>query len=127
MGNQQDLYTIFVAQGVKIAEQHIESVKQNPNVIPKVMVAIVNRVEQTAEKRGIKFDISIKFTGAQEILAFLIKEAGIEIDEQALTQMIKEMVGIYLKQAVASGKMTQEEVIQLGQQAQQQMGASNGK
>ena len=115
---QQDKYDIFVGYCIKVAKSQLYKLKQDPNKLPNILVAIVTRVEDEAAKNGITFDWAIKYHGIKEILTFIIAKSGIEIDEATLDQMIRKAVGMYFQRAVASGKMTKEEVAQLGQQMQ---------
>jgi hypothetical protein len=129
--DQQKKHDIFVGYCIKVAKSQLYKLKQDPNKLPKLLVTIVNRVEDEAAKNGITFDWAVKYHGVRELIIFMIDKSGIEIDDKTLDQMIRKAVGIYLKQAVASGKMTKEEVVQLGQdieggQGQQQTGILGG-
>lgn len=124
---QQELYTIFVAQCVKILKQM--DIPQTPEGIAGALVNAVIRVETEGDKRGLKFDLAIKFKAGQELLSFVLQKLGMEVDEQTVQQIVKMMVGMYLQKAVASGRMTKEEVAKLAPQGNitgQMMGAQNG-
>lgn len=130
-GGNQDLYDIFVAQGIKLAAGVADQIKQNPQqpgivgTIGDAMVDIVNKVEDEGSKNGFKFGLDIIFHGAKNIMDNLLRMSGVELNENETKAVIGHMVGRYLDESVKSGKMTQEQVVQMGQEAQQEMGGQD--
>lgn len=117
----QDLYDIFVAQGIKLAGPLSEKMKGKASIdtLGNALFEIVKRVENEGVKNGVKFPIEVLLHGSNEILAHLIQWSGVQIDEQQTKAVIGMAVGKYLQDAVKSGKMTAQQVQELGQQAQQ--------
>jgi hypothetical protein len=84
------------------------------------MFEIVSRVESEGNKNGVIFDLAVMLHGAQEILTTLLEMSGIELQEDQVKETVGYMVGMYLDNAIETGKMTKEEVVQLSEQAKQQ-------
>lgn len=121
---QQEAYDIFVGQGTRLAQGAAKGLQgqANPQAIGDAMAGIVERVEAEGAKNGIQFDLAVMLHGAGNILQNLLVLAGVELDEAQTKEAVGHMVGRYLENAVQSGRMTQEQVVQLGQQAEQQGG-----
>jgi hypothetical protein len=119
----QDNYDIFVAQGIKLASQAADRLKGKASidVLGNTLYEIVNKIDDEGRKHGITFDISILLHGSNEILGQLIDMSGVQINEEQIKAVIGTAVGKYLQNAIKTGKMTQEQIIQLAQQAQQSM------
>lgn len=113
----QDLYTIFVSQGVKLAKAMLKKIQPTPESIAQAILAIVTRLEQAGEKNGLAFDLPVIFNGSKEILIYIISQLGMEPDENFVKQTVGLMVGKYLNNAITSGKMTKEEAMQLAEEA----------
>jgi DNA-binding protein YbaB len=118
---EQEYYDIFVSQGIILARQLVGQLQGNtdPEVIGNMMFQIINRVEVEGEKNGITFPGKVLMHGAGEILSVLLDEAGIEPDEEMVKQIIGVYTGKYLDNAIKTGKMTEEQVVRMGQRAQQ--------
>jgi hypothetical protein len=117
---QQELYDIFVGQGINLAAQFADTLEPDPQLIGQAMFEIVSRVESEGNKNGVIFDLAVMLHGAQEILTTLLEMSGIELQEDQIKETVGYMVGMYLDNAIETGKMTKEEVIQLSEQAKQQ-------
>lgn len=126
---QQDLYDIFVGKSIELAGVHAQRLKDQENVTPEnvaeIMFQIVSRTEEDAQKNGIQFDMAIKLKGSENILKVLLNMGGVKFNEQQYRETIGRMVPKYLKSQVQGGKMTEQEVIQLAQQAQQSLQQEN--
>ena len=120
----QDLYDIFVSQGIKMAGPISEKMagKASIDTIGNALFEIVKRIENDGMKHGVKFPIEVVLHGSNEILSHLIQWTGVQVDEQKTKAIIGMAVGKYLQDAIKTGKMTQEQVQQLGSQAQQSAG-----
>lgn len=131
--NNQDLYDIFVAQGIKIAASVADMLNEQPQdgiigTVGDAMVDIVHKIEDDGAKNGFQFSEAIKFHGAQNILDNLLRMSGIKLNENETKTVIGHMVGRYLDESVKAGKMTKEQVVQMARDAnqQQQAGEQNG-
>jgi len=121
----QDRYNIFVSQGILIASKLAKSIagKASIDTLGNALFSIVTKVEDEGLKHGVKFDLGLLMKGSQEILAYLIDKSGVDVQqmgEEGIKSIVGIAVGKYLQSAIKSGKMTQEQVIQLAQQAQAQ-------
>ena len=119
---QQEMYDIFVGQGTKLAMSAAKSLQgqTDPKVIGEAMFEIVDRVESEGMKNGMKFDLATMLHGSGNILSNLVHTAGIQLDENQTKEVVGHMVGKYLDNSVKTGKMTPEQVVQLGEQAKSQ-------
>lgn len=118
---QQELYDIFVSQGIKLAGPAADALKGNasPEAIGGAMFQIVVRLEAEGKKNGLNFDLAVMLHGAIEILGALLKFAGVSLPEEDQKATIGYLVGMYLNDAMKTGKMSKEQVVQLAQQAEQ--------
>jgi hypothetical protein len=118
----QDLYTIFVSQGIKLAKGMLRSIQKTPESVAKALVAIAHRLEESGAKNGLNFNLPVIFNGSRELLIYILSQAGIEADEEFVKKATGLMVGMYLQQTMASGKISKEEAQELMRQVQQQAG-----
>ena len=120
----QEMYDIFVAQGTKMAAAAAQQLqgRVNPAAVGEVLAGIVNRIEEEGGKHGMKFDLTVLLHGSTNIMTNLLELAGIEMDEDQQKETIGHMVGTYIEGAVQSGKFSQDQVVQLAEQAQQSEG-----
>ena len=118
---EQELYDIFVSQGIILARQLSPKLEGNadPQIIGNMMFQIIDRVESEGIGQGITFPGKVLMHGAGEILAVLLDTAGIEPDEEMVKTIVGVYTGRYLDNAVKTGKMTKEQVVRMGQRAQQ--------
>jgi len=119
-GNEgQELYDIFVAQGIKLASKTSEKMqgKISTELLGKSLFSIVNRIVTEGEKHGIKFNNSVLLHGSREIMGHLIKMSGVEIDDTRISAAVGIAMNEYFDNAVKTGKMTKEEVVQLSEEA----------
>lgn len=122
---QQDLFDIFVAQGLKLASGM--KISPNPELIADAMIGIIDRVEQDGAKNGINFPLEIIFKGGQEILTGMLLIHDIEPDEAMIQQAVGIVVGKYLEKAMKTGKMTKDQVAELAQtKVPEKQGQKNG-
>lgn len=129
--NQEQL-DMFVANGLnivhdqKITDVILSQVQKNPDsvdAIAKATLMVINKLEDSSSSNGIKIEDGIKIVGANQIMGEIInltEKAGMEplIDEQKY-QAFSLAISMYLDGAVKSGKMTKEQLISMGQDAQQ--------
>ena len=122
--NNQADYDIFVSQGIKIADKMADKIEPHPESIASIMLVIVKKIETEGAKNGIVFDKSVLLNGTQEILLALLAFAEIELTEEQVKHVIGKIIGMYLQDAIKTGKMSQQEVVRYGQelQAMQQQG-----
>jgi hypothetical protein len=118
---QQEAYDIFVGQGTKLAASVAEEIESeaDPKMIADAMLHIINTVESEGEQNGVQFDVVAKLHGSLNILTNLLDMSGVEMPEEQLKETVGYLVGKYLEGSIQSGKMSQEEVVQLSEQAQQ--------
>jgi hypothetical protein len=120
----QDLYDIFVSQGIRLAGAAAEKLKGKTSIdlLGNALFEIVNRIETEGEKNGIGFNIAVILHGSNEILGHLIRFSKVQINEEQIKAVIGIATGKYLENAVKTGKMSQEQVQQLARTAQQSAG-----
>jgi len=121
----QDRYNIFVSQGILMASKIAPTIagKASVDTLGNALFGIVTKVEDGGLKHGVKFDLNLMMKGSQEILAFLIDRTGVDVEqmgEEGIKSVVGIAVGKYLQSAIKSGKMTEQQVIELAQQAQAQ-------
>ncbi len=118
---EQNLYTVFVSQGIKqLAQQDYQNLPKNTQDIASALFVIVDRVVTSGEKNGVVFSFPVILHGANEILNTLLSIAGIELSNKETAEVAGLAVGKYLQNAVDTGRMTEKEVVELGKQAKQQ-------
>jgi hypothetical protein len=124
----QDAYDIFVAQGIKLASAVSEKLQGSASidVLGNALFEIVNKIETEGEKNGVKFDLSVLLHGSNEILGHLIDMSQVEISEEQVKAVVGIAVGKYLNNAVKTGKMTPDQVVQLSEAAKQNMPQQGG-
>jgi hypothetical protein len=117
----QEGYDIFVAQGIKMASQMAPELQQGQgdkvDLLSDAVFNIVNRVEDEGAKNGINFDLAVMLHGSNEIMGYLAKAAGMELNDDQVKQAVGGLVGRYLKNAINTGKMSKEQVIKLADEA----------
>lgn len=116
---QQDLYNIFVAQGIKIASEiapRLEG-KASIDTLGNALADIINKIETEGARHGIKFPLEVLLHGSNEILGYMIDVSGVQANEQQIKGMIGVAVGNYVQNALKTGKMSKEQLIELAQQA----------
>jgi hypothetical protein len=133
---QQELYDIFVSQGTMLAAKAADQLKgqdQNtPGIVGTVgdaMSDIINKVEDDGAKHGIQFDEVSMVHGSAEIMTNLLNMSGIKLTDEQKKQVAGHAIGRYFNEAMQSGKMPKERLMQYGQQIQQmnqEGGPSNG-
>ena len=121
----QDLYDIFVAQGINLVSKVGPKLvgAASPDLLGSTLFDIVSRIESEGEKNGVKFDLPTLFNGSKEILEHLIDVSQVDINEEQIKAVIGVAVGKYLNNAVRTGKMSRQDVAQLAQVAESQISA----
>ena len=117
----QDGYDIFVAQGIRLASQIDMQGKASVDLLGRTLFDVVSRVEAEGTKNGIKFDLAIVLHGSNEILGYMLQKAKVQIDEEQTKAVIGVAVGLWIQDALKSGKMTPEQLKSLADQGQQTM------
>lgn len=128
----QDQFDIFVANGINIiheqatADAIINQVKSNPDpidAIAKATLDVVVRLEESAASNGIQLEDSVKIAGANQLMGEIINltevSGGNKLADEQKYQAFSLAVSMYLDGAIKSGKMTKEQLVQMGQEAQQ--------
>ena len=117
----QDIYDIFVSQGILIVKQIAHTLKGKSSIdsLGNALFNIVSKIETEGEANGIKFPLDIIAHGSNEILGFLLKESGVEVDEQKIRAIIGIAVGEYIEDAMKTGKFTQEQIQEIAQSGEQ--------
>jgi hypothetical protein len=124
----QDAYDIFVAQGIKLASAVSEKLQGSASidVLGNALFEIVNKIETEGAKNGVRFDLPVLLHGSNEILGHLIDMSQVDISEEQVKAVVGIAVGKYLDNAIKTGKMTQDQVIQLSEAANQNMPQQGG-
>lgn len=120
----QDLYDIFVSQGIKLASaagQQMQG-KASVDLLGNALFEIVKKIEATGEKHGIRFELDVILHGSNEILGHLINVSKVNINEDQIKAVVGIAVGQWLKNAIQTGKMTMEQAQAMVQQGQQPAG-----
>lgn len=119
----QDLYDIFVSQGIRIAFKIAPQLegKSSIDILGNALFNIVNKIEVEGAKNGIRFPIEVLLHGSNEILGHLIEATKVKINEQQIKAVVSMAVGRWIENAMKTGKMTKDQLVQLAQQAQQAM------
>lgn len=117
----QELYDIFVAQGIKLAQATAKRIQGNASIdtLGSALFDIVNKVESEGEKNGVKFGLDVLIHGSNEVLGHLLEMCKVDVQEEQIKAIVGTAVGKYLDNAIKTGKMTSEQVVQLAQQAKQ--------
>ncbi len=127
--NQEEI-DIFVANGLKIVHNpkvsdaliaRIVKAKNPVVAISEATLFIVEKLEQSSAAAGKKPSLTTLAYGANALMGEIIasaEAAGMKkMDDETKYRAFSMAVGQYLDAAVKTGKMTKEEVIQLGKDA----------
>lgn len=130
LGFDQKEFDIFLANGIKmvhtenISDRIISAVADSKNpvqAIADVTLNIVSRLEQSAEAKGKKLSFIVLAYGANVLMGEIItiaEAAGMKkLTKPEKYQAMSLATGKYLDNAVKTGKMTKEELAQLGEEA----------
>jgi hypothetical protein len=122
---------IFVANGIKIVHNpkasdqlisQIVKAAKPVEAIADATIIIVGKLEQSATAAGKKPSLTTLAYGANVIMGEIItsaEAAGMpKLNDEQKYMAFSLAVGKYLEDAVKTGKMTEEEVIQLGKEAE---------
>jgi hypothetical protein len=120
---EQDLYDIFVSQGIKIASEISGSLqgKASIDTLGNALYDIVKKIETEGSKNGIQFPLSVLLHGSNEILGYLLDVSEVKVTEDQTKGIIGIAVGKYIQDALNTGKMTKDQLGNLAKQAQQTM------
>jgi hypothetical protein len=118
---------ILVAQGTILAYKAAKSIqgKASVEVIGRGLFEIIKKVETDGKKHGVSFGLPVVASAAPEILAHIIKASGTDVNEEQQKAAIGVATGLYLQDAIKSGKMTQEDLTKLVQQYQGESNQGN--
>lgn len=126
--SQQDLYDIFVSQGIKLASSIGKEMqgKASIELLGNALFEIVKRIESEGQKNGIQFGLDIILHGSNEILGHLINVSKVDITEDQIKAVIGMAAGQWLRNAISTGKMTIDQARNMVQQGQQSMDQFEG-
>jgi len=127
----QEAVDIFVANGMKIihnpkvSDALISKIVKSENPVQAVAdatLSIVSRLEESSKAAGRPLALPTIAYGANILMEEIMntaEAAGMEkMDEAARYQTFSLAVGKYLDDAIKTGKMTKEELIRLGKEAE---------
>ena len=122
---------IFIANGMKMIHSEkisdgiiarVTKAKNPVAALADVVLNIVARLEQSSEAAGKKLSFTTLAYGANVLMGEVIasaEAAGMKkLDNKAKYEAMSLAVSKYLDNALKTGKMTKEELIQLGQEAE---------
>jgi len=128
----QEQFDMFIANGLSIIHERettdaiLNQIQSNPDpidAIAKATLDIVVRLEDSAAANGMKLEDSTKIAGANQLMGEIINlvevSGGKKLADEQKYQAFSLAVSMYLDGAVKSGKMTKEQLVQMGQEAQQ--------
>ena len=128
--NEQDQYDMFVANGIslihdpKISEGLIKRVANAADpvdAIARVTLDIVQRLESSAQKNGMELSPTTLAHGANDLMGEVItlaEAAGMQpLTDEQKHQAFSLATALYLDSAVKEGKITPEQLQQMGQEA----------
>ena len=130
----QQEYDIFVSNGIRIIhgnarEAIINQLKgQEPaDAVAMATVGVIERIESGAADKGKKINESVLLNGANELMNNIIElgegsGAIKEMSEDDRVNAVKKATGMYIKNALESGKMTKEQLVQDAEALKQQFG-----
>lgn len=120
----EDLYHIMAAQGIKIAigmKQQLAG-KRDPKILSDIILSIIERVESEGRSHGLDFPLQVVKAAGETISMVVFIVAGISESEQDL-QLVKQVIGIvvgkYMEKGRQSGRITNEQIQVLAQELQQ--------
>lgn len=130
--NEDPQYDIFITNGMSIiydsatSKKLINQIVKSPDPIEAVSDAtlnVVGKLESSAESSKIKIQDSVLIQGSNALMGEIIglaEAAGMEpLSDEQKYQAFSLAVSKYIQRALKSGKMTQEQLIALGQEAAQ--------
>jgi len=128
----QEKLDIYVANGIKIihspevSDQLVERMKasQNPIVdVADATISVVERLDSSGESRGVALPIEIKAKAANifmdEIMTIGESVGMPKFNDEQKLQAVSLALGKYIDKSVKSGKMSPEELQQMGGRAAQ--------
>lgn len=126
----QDQMDIFISNGMmilhnqKVSDGILSKILKNKHkmkAMAEAMVGIVNRLAISAEKSGQKLANETIAFGTNYLLGELIEvaeAAGMQkLSTEQKTEILQRCIGMYISEAVDSGRMTKAELKKLGEQA----------
>lgn len=90
----------------------------SPKEFGQTMFAIIKRVVEEGAKNGVVFDLDTIHTGAIEVFVILVQLCNLQFSEEQIKEAAGHMVGMYIDDAVKTGKMTKEQAVALAQKAE---------
>jgi hypothetical protein len=116
---------IMASQGIILAHKKVGKRmrgRANIELLGRSLSEIVKQVESGGAKHGVRFGLSEIMSAAPEILSHIIKASGAQVTDEQQKAAIGLATGMYLEDAIKSGKMTKEQLGQLAQQLSQSGG-----
>ena len=127
----QEEADIFVANGIRIIHDQkvsdglinqIKSSKDPIEAVADATLSIVERLEQSSSQNGATLSDAAKIHGSNQLMGEIINLAEIagvpKLNDEQKYQAFSLAVSKYLDGAVKSGKMSKEQLAQMGQEAQ---------
>jgi len=126
----QEEADVFVANGVQIIHQpnvsdnlikQIQSSKDPIEGIANATLSIVERLEESSGQNGVQISDTAKIHGANQLMGEIIQIAEIagvpKLNDDQKYQAFSMAVSRYLDKSVKSGKMSKEQLAQMGKEA----------
>ena len=123
---------LFMVNGLSMihknnnASQILQTVNQSRSrgeAIGNIVAPVIERLESSAGEEGVEISPETTLSGMVlliEEVASIIEETGGEpITEEELKEATGTVVGVYLEDAISSGKITKEQVIELAVQLEE--------
>lgn len=127
---QQKKFDIYIAQGIRIIHdekvtsqmlQHLEGSQDPVTVFADTTLGVIKRLDEESGKQGFELEIELKAHAANLLMGELMtiaESAGLQpLDDEQRYQAYSLAVSKYIDNAVKTGKMSQDELVQLGEQA----------
>lgn len=116
---EQDLYNIFVSQGVKAVYNLADKIegKGSIKLIGDTLFQIVDKIETEGAKVGIQFSIPVILNGAGEIFQHLLSVSRAQPSDKQLRAIMGDAIGRWIEKAYRTGKVPPDELAKMGQDA----------
>lgn len=128
----QEQFDIFVANGMsvihsqQVTDSILNKVAKDKNKLvafANVLVDVVSKLVDSAISNNVMLTNDTLIQGAnvllQEILSVAYAAGMQQLNEEQKTEIIQRAVSMYLDQSVKTGRMTQEQLVSMGKEAQQ--------
>jgi len=128
----QEQFDMFMSSGIsiihdkKVSDSLIKQLrisKEPVDSIAQILLGVIRRIENSAESNGIKIDTSVKVSGANQLLGEIINLAETvgmpPLTDEQKYQAFSLAISLYINEAIKSGKMTKEQLMQMAEEAKQ--------